>query len=444
MASDIHDFESRLRNQFENLESDHDDGAITDADHDAIRQFSIARNQEEGVTSSTVASDLSTLRTQAARCQTYYDHGLTDMDGWPDVREFVHDQMHDSELGRGGGGVSKGSSAKYRAAIRKLLLHVGFDWADEIDTKNYEDYGVDRDARYIPPDVRQKVLDHARNERDAALIAMLRETGQRIGALGTLRIGDVDPQPSERYGVIRLNPDAAGLKGAKGPRHLATSRPYVAAWYDRLRGHGFDDDDPFFTALPGQSRVDPGEPLRYGHLRRRIRLAADDAGVDDLSLVAPHNWRHSAITDMISRGHSEAQVKYIAGWSKDSSLFEVYDENTEEDMMRSVLRDEDLLDEDGEERDGPGVVECPNPRCRETLAGAEEFCPSCGDALTPHAADAADDARDDATADLADPDTTDEQRETVKHLLDAIESNPELAEAVAEAATNAETADAGD
>jgi integrase/recombinase XerD len=427
MAADIHGFESRLRNQFDNLEDDYQDDKISDGDYHAIREFSIARDQEEGIQTSSVAADLSTARTLATRCYDYYDIGFTDMTGWPDVREFMHDQMHDDDLGRGGGGISKGTSARYRGVLRKLLLHQEYEWAEEIDTNNHADYSVDREKHYLSPSDRQTVLEHARNERDRALIALMRETGQRIGALGTLRVKDIETQPKERYGVIHLNTDALGLKGAKGPRHITTSRPYVERWMSHLRGHDMDDSDaPFFTSMP-QSGTERGENIKYTNLRERVLFAAEDAGVDDPSKFRPHNWRHSAITDMIARGYSEAQIKYIAGWSKDSSLFEVYDENTEEQMMKSVLKEEGLYEEDeDDERQGLGVTECPNPRCRESLAGTEEFCPSCGDALTQNAVNEIEDSENTLWEGKSEAESESSESKGIDALREVLNNNPEV------------------
>lgn len=66
------------------------------------------------------------------------------------------------------------------------------------------------------------MLGACRNARDKALVAFLLDTGLRIGAAGTLRVGDIDL--SGRAGKFSINEDAVALKGASGTRPITWSR----------------------------------------------------------------------------------------------------------------------------------------------------------------------------------------------------------------------------
>jgi integrase len=423
---------SRYQNQLDKL-----DTLESDADADALRSWSNGRT----VAVSTRQLQLRRAQLLSRRSLMVGGPPLTDMDGADDVSSLLADFEAGTHPDVKDGGLADGTLRQFRVAARNFLRDgLGREWAEDIKIGAPPSGRVGR-SDLLTTDECDDLLDAAEHPRDRALIALLLATGQRITAALTVRVGDVDLDGGD--GTIYLNDDAMGLKGAAGPRPLTWATGAVGNWL-AVHPRKNDPDAALFCAIKSGNGGDvesgtyreyaKGDPLSRVHASRRLKRVARNAGVPE-SKANAHNFRHTAITQMLEDGTPEQHVKWIVGWGKDSSQLERYAHVTDERMM-SGFREHRGVETTDDEIGKSTPTAC--PRCNATLRSSAEFCDACGLGLTQSAVATRRDTRDDATSDLADPDTTDEQRETVKHLLDAIETNPDLAAAVVEAA------DAGD
>jgi len=128
------------------------------------------------------------------------------------------------------------------------------------------------------------------------LIAVLYESGCRVGELLTLRVRHV-----------KFNKNGARLivDGKTEMRRLiiVASSPYLAAW---LNVHPMRDD-PDAVLWLGIGTANQDQPLDYPSVRKMIRETARRAGVR--KAVNPHLFRHSRATYLV--GHlTEAQRLY--------------------------------------------------------------------------------------------------------------------------------------
>jgi len=113
-----------------------------------------------------------------------------------------------------------------------------------------------------------RMIDCAQNPRDKAMIAVLYESGCRVGELCNLNIKDIT---FDEYGCVVLFP-----RGKTGPRRvrLAFSTPFLATWIDN---HPLKDPDSWLWVNLGQTNRN--EAMRYAGVNKMLRSVAKKAGV---------------------------------------------------------------------------------------------------------------------------------------------------------------------
>jgi len=163
--------------------------------------------------------------------------------------------------------------------------------------------------KILRPDELRVLIEACSHVRDKAILAVLAETGLRIGELLSLRIRDVERLPD---GTFRLR-----VRGKTGLRTVVAiaSAPLLAGW---LEEHPLatDPDAPLWTTIRGRPR-----PLRPKAFREHLRHLAQRAGLE--KPVHPHMLRHTRMTEL-ARVLTEQELKVVAGWSMSSRMAAVY------------------------------------------------------------------------------------------------------------------------
>lgn len=404
-TDDIQGYGQKFENQLELLKN----ADIPDADRSAILALIRHEDANDTVNQGTMVNHMNRLRLSSERA----DMPLMEM-AKSSVDEFLFKQKHDRGLG-------EGTLRNYRKALRKFFRHHGREWAEDIEIGSSPDRTVDVDKLLSREEI-TRLIEAATNPRDKAIIALLADTGLRIGAATSLRLRDVDL--SGRAGTVTIN-EEANVKDDSGPKPLTWSRGYIANWLD-VHPRPDEDEAPLFHKTEQVSDDEDGA-LAYQYCARRLKWIADDADIDR-ERVRAHNFRKSAISRWIREGLSEQAIKHRAGWAKDSSQFDVYSGVTAEEM------NEDILDHYGLAKSGdassPELEACPS--CRTPLTDGARFCPGCGDALSATASEAVAEGQAAAfqgkgvSADGEDVDAT------VDRVFRAILENDEAREALAE------------
>jgi len=403
---DIHGFGSQFTNQLQRLaEAD-----IDEDDRKGIRSFIQHQDVQRSLAASTLVNEISDLRLCAKRSEV----PLMEMDR-EDVDALLFEYKHTREL-------AEGTLRNYRKVLRKFFRYHERDWAETIEIGPVPTQEVNADKVLSKEDL-SALRDAARNPRNKALIEMLIDTGLRIGALGTLRVGDVELGP--RAGSITLNEEANGRKGASGKRPLTWSKPYVANWLD-VHPRSDDPEAPLFHTFKRQDDDQYGDgSLTYYQLQRIIKQMADEAGVDR-DKVNPHNFRKTAISQWIRQGFSEQEIKHRATWVKDSRQFETYSQVTDEEMNQQILEQYGLAEKETE-RNKPKLDDC--PQCQTTLRGESRFCPGCGLALSQRAAYDLEQAEDDIFEDAAEA-TDEDEVAMLRDLRQLVDEHPDVVDKI--------------
>lgn len=354
-VDDPSNLESRLQNQFQSLEESE---SLASIDREQIREYIRYVQSDTDNGPQTIFNKLYNLRLLGERSRI----PLCEFRGSEDVRRFVEGLESGAHPAAPRDGYASGTVRNYRAYLRGFLRWLGRGWAGDIEIGQPVQTAIDGDD-LLTREESTALVSVEGCPRDTALAAGLLATGQRIGAICSLRIQDVDL--SSRIGLIRLNDEAVGLKGASGIRPLTWATPFFRAW-QREHPTPTDDSAPFFCITEGECvGVEAGRVLSPRGAHRALRNLAREAEVAH-ERVHPHRFRHTAITQMVRDGLGTQQISYMVGWKPDSTRFDRYSHVSDDEHLQSILSQYDL--------DGDGSLEVGRP-----LLSA---CRSCGRELT--------------------------------------------------------------
>jgi integrase len=364
-----------------------------ETDADTIRTWA----KESTNDYSTRANQMCNVRTLSQRAHAGGFPALTEMESESDFYA-LHETLHDGSNPNVKDGGLKYSTLRNirKSAVNFFRDGVGVDWAEEIEIGGPEPTKVTEDDIYVAAEV-EALFDAAQNPRDKALMATLLATGQRISAVLSLRIRDVDLNGST--GFIYLNDEAIGLKGAAGKRPLLWATEYVKNWLD-LHPCSDSRDAAVFCVVEGQShphRDSPADPMSPWGVNQQLRRIGTRAGID--KPVNPHNFRHSAVTRMVRDGVPEQQIKWMVGWKPDSAQFERYTHLTDDEMVAAMLEHYDIAESESD-IGRPGLETCISCDAALDAWVNPVACPGCGLSLSHSStviANAIEQVHDDAT-----------------------------------------------
>jgi site-specific recombinase XerD len=146
------------------------------------------------------------------------------------------------------------------------------------------------------------------NDRDRAFIALLWETGARIGELIDLRVGHIEAGPHGKYVIVT---------GKTGARRLLLreSATYIDAW---IAAHPTPVRTAFLWCELDTPQGSAPEQISYQSIRLKILdKARERAGIQ--KPVNPHHFRHSRAT-YLANYLTEAQMCEWFGWARGSRV----------------------------------------------------------------------------------------------------------------------------
>lgn len=264
-------------------------------------------------------------------------------------------------------------------------------------------------------DAMREVID---NPRDRAIVDLGLYTGQRIRAIQTLRIQDVDVRDGRFY----LNPEAFGLKGAKGMRSLLIAKGACAEWVDYHPAPN-DPDAYFISNLPDSARGDPHSPLYQSTINRRIEAICKRADVERPEERGhAHNLRHTFVRwAYVNREMDLSTIKWMMGHAMDSrTLEETYFNILDRDHAKKA---EEAAGVRSPEEEGEDITPDSCPVCDHALPAHAKACPRCGTVLTPDAAEAQKSMQEQAEGGVVEVDDEQEAR-VVQAVLKDLRENP--------------------
>ncbi|MDD3111738.1 MAG: site-specific integrase [Methanofollis liminatans] len=212
----------------------------------------------------------------------------------------------------------------------------------------------------------------AKTHRDRAILAVLYESGARIGELARLKWSDIQ---FDKYGVkCTINDTKEGKK--RYPR-LFNSTAYLAAWRNGYYGPSAEGDAYVFIGTNG-------EPLKYRAIAQVIERAGERAGIG--KRVHPHLFRKSRITELVRKNYQESVIREVFWANAGTEMFNTYVKLSEKDIDNEFLKKAGLKAEHEINEDDDKPVQC--PYCLAVNPAGSRFCRMCTRPLTVEAADA--------------------------------------------------------
>ena len=212
-----------------------------------------------------------------------------------------------------------------------------------------------------------KLIEACKNQRDKALIALLWDTGMRIGELLTLRIQDLTFQ-KEGMSYVRLS-------GKTGDRRtpIIFSTPYLVNYLNDVRKHANPEDRLFVIINHGTIT---NNPMDYPSIRKILKQLKERSQIT--KRVYPHLFRHSRAT-FYANSLTEQQLKAVFGWSGASKMAAVYVHLSGKDVDNAVLKANGI--EHSYEAHKPSLTIKTCPKCREVNEATAKYCVRCGSPL---------------------------------------------------------------
>ncbi len=320
-----------------------------------IMQF-LSRLQKQGLTLNTRATRLNML----IRMDKHFKKPLT---------EITESEFDTFLMDLESKDYSAGYSANYQKSFKKLcrvMLDPMPRWVAEMKI-------IHTDSQVQPHELITqneilKMIDVAKGIRNKALIAVLADSGMRIGAVGSLRVKNV--QLEQKYGFLYISKTSKSQKttGAKGIP-ITWSVGHLGQWLS-VHPRNNEPDAPLWVSEYKNYKTKIYDALTYTRLFNIIKETAAEAGVT--KRVHPHCFRHKAITTWVLDKLSEQEIKHRAGWSKGSTqMFKIYANFTDAEINQSILSHYGI----GKEEKKVTLETC--PRCKVTLPPDAKFCPQC-------------------------------------------------------------------
>jgi len=287
------------------------------------------------------------------------------------VKDILRVQAENIE----GSGYEEWTKSTYRKIIRRFFT--------TLDPEKYRDITAkinggapkkhqEKKWVLITEEDAKKMIESADKVRDAALLAVMWESGARIAEILTLQIQDIVPLEE---GAVRVS-----FRGKTGVRlnKLWLASPYLRDW---LRQHPFKGRSDAIVWISEQQQ-NRREPLSYNGAVKIIRKVAELAKIEGKD-INPHGWRHARATYLASNGWSEQQLCKFLGWEFGSDMPRIYIDragvnvDNAVDSLYGVLHKEDEL---------PKNVPLQCIRCKEPNTPGSQFCVKCGMPMTQEAA----------------------------------------------------------
>lgn len=204
--------------------------------------------------------------------------------------------------------------------------------------------------------------------RDRAIIALLWESGCRIGEIGKLRWEQV------QFNSWNVTINTAEKTG--NPRYIpcVMALPYVAAWMNDYPLTPSGRNHVFLS-------INKNKPMQYRGLQKKILTIAEKAGVE--RKIYPHLFRHSRITDLIKKNYNESVIKLMCWGNLSTKQYETYCHLTNHDITEEIAKREGIITDENQEKSPLEARQC--PQCFTINGPTSRVCSTCGLTLTKEA-----------------------------------------------------------
>ncbi len=207
----------------------------------------------------------------------------------------------------------------------------------------------------------RNMINKASTLRNKAIIALLYDTGCRIGELLNMRKKDVE---------LNTTPAHVLLDGKTGPRivPIIFSAPYVAQYINFISEK--KSTEPLWTVY--NNGKDTDRKSDYAGIRKMLKDIALKAKIG--KRIHPHLFRHSRATSYANK-LTEQQLKHMFGWTGGSKMAATYVHMSGRDIDNAVLQANGL--KPLENLVGSELKAKVCPRCQFQNTMESKYCNRC-------------------------------------------------------------------
>ncbi len=209
------------------------------------------------------------------------------------------------------------------------------------------------------------MMENTKYIRNKTIIAVLFDSGIRVGELLSMRIKDVD---------LKSNPAHITVNGKTGMRKIPImfSVPYLSKYLNDI-GKAKPESCLWYEIGTSTSKE---RQLQYNAARKMLKDTAVKAGIE--KRCNPHNFRHSRASYYANK-LTEQQLKSFFGWTGDSRMASVYVHLSGRDIDNAVqtangIKVENITTE-------PKLKAKICQRCQLQNPVESQYCNRCGNPL---------------------------------------------------------------
>jgi site-specific recombinase XerD len=255
----------------------------------------------------------------------------------------------------------------------KVILKQFYKWLDGDDypkvvkwiktTIPHKDKPLVPESALLTEDEVNKLIATADHPRNKAILAILGESGARIGEIGNLTIGQVKIDAS---GAV-LN-----VSGKTGRRRLRiiSATAYLVKWLDIHP----DNTNPYAPLWVNIGTKDYHKQMTYEGIRKVLIETFQKAGIK--KRCNPYIFRHSRASQL-ARHLTEFQMNSYFGWIQGSRMPSLYVHISGKDLDEDILRINGMKPGEKPIAFKPQARAC--PRCREINAPNALYCCRCAE-----------------------------------------------------------------
>jgi site-specific recombinase XerD len=259
----------------------------------------------------------------------------------------------------------------------KVILKQFYKWLDGEDypkvvkwiktTIPHKDKPLIKEAELLSEEEVNKLIATADHPRNKAILAILGESGARIGEIGNLTIGQIKIDAS---GAV-LN-----VSGKTGRRRLRiiSATPFLVKWMD---SHP-DNANPYAPLWVNIGTKDYHKQMTYEGIRKVLIETFQKAGIK--KRCNPYIFRHSRASQL-ARHLTEFQMNSYFGWIQGSRMPSLYVHISGKDLDEDILRINGLKPGEKPIAYKPQLRAC--PRCREINSPTALYCCKCAEIVDP-------------------------------------------------------------
>jgi len=212
----------------------------------------------------------------------------------------------------------------------------------------------------------KNLLEVINSPRDKALVAMLWESGCRVGELCSLQLSNVE---IDKYGILIT---VSGKTGSRKLR-LISSTAYLMDWL-KMHPTRNDKSSPLWVNI---GSVNTNMPIKYRNVSLRIKEYFRQAKIN--KRCYPHLFRHSRAT-YLANHLTEFQMNQYFGWVQGSNMPSTYVHLSGKEIDNAILALNGIKDnEKKEEKALLRPKSC--PRCDSINSYDSKYCSKCAGIL---------------------------------------------------------------